>query len=37
LLEFKVPSSGSYLLAISGVTEKAGPASVYLLTVAAAP
>jgi hypothetical protein len=37
LLEFKVPSSGSYLLAISGVTEKAGPASVYLLTAAAAP
>jgi hypothetical protein len=37
LLEFKVPSSGSYLLAISGVTEKAGPASVYLLTVAAPP
>jgi hypothetical protein len=37
LLEFKVPSSGRYLLAISGVTEKAGPASVYLLTVAAAP
>jgi hypothetical protein len=37
LLEFKVPSSGSYLLAISGVTEKAGPASVYLLRVTAAP
>lgn len=37
LLEFKVPASGRYLLAISGVTEKAGPASVYLLTVTAGP
>lgn len=37
LLEFKVPGTGRYLLAISGVTEKAGPASVYLLTVTATP
>jgi len=33
LLEFKAPADGDYLLAISGVTERAGPASVYLLTV----
>ena len=37
LLEFKVPATGRYLLAISGVTEKAGPASVYLLTVTTKP
>ncbi len=37
LLEFKVPTEGDYLLAISGVTEKAGPTSVYLLTVTALP
>ena len=37
LLEFKVPADGDYLLAISGVTEKGGPTSVYLLTVTAAP
>jgi hypothetical protein len=37
LLEFKVPSAGRYLLAVSGVTEKAGAAAVYLLTVTTAP
>jgi hypothetical protein len=37
LLEFKSPSAGRYLLAVSGVTEKAGAASVYLLTVTTAP
>ena len=37
LLEFKAPSAGRYLLAVSGVTEKAGAASVYLLTVTTAP
>lgn len=37
LLEFKVTTDGDYLLAISGVTEKAGPTSVYLLTVTATP
>ena len=37
LLEFKVPTDGDYLLAISGVTEKAGPTSAYLLTVTALP
>lgn len=37
LLEFKAPSAGRYLLAVSGVTEKAGAAAVYLLTVTTAP
>lgn len=37
LLEFKVTTAGHYLLAISGVTEKAGPTSVYLLQVTASP
>ena len=37
LLEFKVPSAGRYWLAVSGVTEKAGAAAVYLLTVTTAP
>ncbi len=37
LLEFKVPTDGDYLLAISGVTEKGGPTSVYLLAVTATP
>jgi hypothetical protein len=37
LLDFKVPSAGRYLLAVSGVTEKAGAASVYLLTVTTTP
>ena len=37
LLEFKVPSTGRYWLAVSGVTEKAGAASVYLLTVTTTP
>lgn len=36
-LEFKAPSAGRYLLAVSGVTEKAGAASVYLLTVTTTP
>jgi hypothetical protein len=37
LLEFKVPSAGRYWLAVSGVTEKAGAAAVYLLTVTQPP
>ena len=37
LLEFKVPSAGRYWLAVSGVTEKAGAAAIYLLTVTTAP
>ena len=37
LLEFKAPSAGRYWLAVSGVTEKAGAAAVYLLTVTTAP
>ena len=37
LLEFTVMADGDYLLAISGVTEKAGPTSVYLFTVSAKP
>ena len=37
LLEFKAPSAGRYLLAVCGVTEKAGAAAVYLLTVTTAP
>ncbi|HTH48530.1 MAG TPA: PPC domain-containing protein [Candidatus Limnocylindria bacterium] len=37
LLEFKVSAEGDYLLAITGVTEKAGPTSAYLLTVTALP
>ena len=37
LIEFKVPSAGRYLLAVSSVTEKAGAAAVYVLTVTTAP
>ena len=37
LLEFKAPSAGRYWLAVSGVTEKAGAAAIYLLTVTTAP
>jgi hypothetical protein len=37
LLEFKIPSTGRYLLAVGGVTEKAGLAAVYLLNVTTAP
>ena len=36
-IEFKVPSAGRYLLAVSSVTEKAGAAAVYVLTVTTAP
>jgi Bacterial pre-peptidase C-terminal domain len=36
-IEFKVPSAGRYLIAVSSVTEKAGAAAVYVLTVTTAP
>lgn len=37
LLEFQAASDGTVLLAVSGVTEKAGAASVYLLEVQVSP